>query len=564
MRGEFGESKTCKLCSCAFTIDVTQKEFLEQVSPKFGTRTFLIPSPSLCPSCRLLRRLAYRNQIYVTSFTEVRTGKMVFSMFPQDAPFPVIPNAAWWDEQGWNPLAYARDFDFSGTFFEQWRELRNLVQRPYVNAVLAENSDYCNNVGWSKNCYFVFDAGSIEDSLYLESCVSCKDCVDCSLLADCQLCYDCVNCVRCYQLQSSDHSTDCSASYFLSNCRSCKHCCGCINLRQREYCIFNEQKDRDEYMGFLEKLPLDSLAGRDHLARQVENFYRGHPRPHLYGSRVESCSGNHLHNVKNVYDSFVCHETEDVRFGFLLSQHVKSCQDFTIWGQGAELIYECVVCGDNIFRLAFCNNCWSGASELLYCDSCHGSRSCFGCVSLRKREYCILNKQYTKDAYFETVERILHHMQQTGEWGEFFPATHSHVPYNWTLAQRYAPLTKEACENKSLWWAEQPRISRSDGVAARLLPDEVPASDASIIALSAKSNRPFKIIAEELKRYRQLRVPLPKLSYDERMEDRMRRAGGITLNSRCCDKTGAAILTAHPLDASYPVWEREVLEQNLL
>ena len=58
------------------------------------------------------------------------------------------------------------------------------------------------------------------------------------------------------------------------------------------------------------------------------------------------------------------------------------------------------------------------------------SSDCFGCVSIRNKKYCILNKQYTKEEYEELLPKIIAHMsempfisKQTGTkfaYGDFF------------------------------------------------------------------------------------------------------------------------------------------------
>jgi len=45
----------------------------------------------------------------------------------------------------------------------------------------------------------------------------------------------------------------------------------------------------------------------------------------------------------------------------------------------------------------------------------------FGCIGLKRNEYCVLNRQYSKDEYKKTVLRLIEHMKKTGEYGEFFP-----------------------------------------------------------------------------------------------------------------------------------------------
>lgn len=75
--------------------------------------------------------------------------------------------------------------------------------------------------------------------------------------------------------------------------------------------------------------------------------------------------------------------------------------------------------------------------------------NCFGCVGLKdKKEYCILNKQYSKQEYEELFPKIIKHMQSTGEWGEFLDPTLSLHGYNETLAQEYFPLSEQEAQQR--------------------------------------------------------------------------------------------------------------------
>ena len=85
---------------------------------------------------------------------------------------------------------------------------------------------------------------------------------------------------------------------------------------------------------------------------------------------------------------------------------------------------------------------------MFYCDACQGCKHCFGCVGLTRKEYCVFNKQYTKEAYEEIVPKIIDHMIQTGERGEFFPIELSPFAYNETEAQTYYPLTQTEAQAK--------------------------------------------------------------------------------------------------------------------
>jgi hypothetical protein len=61
-------------------------------------------------------------------------------------------------------------------------------------------------------------------------------------------------------------------------------------------------------------------------------------------------------------------------------------------------------------------------------------------VGLRNKEYCIFNKQYTKEAYEELVVKIIEYMKTTGERGEFFNPSYAPFGYNETIAQNDSPL----------------------------------------------------------------------------------------------------------------------------
>ena len=91
---------------------------------------------------------------------------------------------------------------------------------------------------------------------------------------------------------------------------------------------------------------------------------------------------------------------------------------------------------------------------MYYCELCFGNQNLFGCIGLRHKKYCILNKQYTKEEYEKMVAKIIQHMQQTGEWGEFFPKELSPFAYNETIAYEYFPLEKEEALAKGLRWYE--------------------------------------------------------------------------------------------------------------
>src|SRR3989338_4238415 len=552
----------CHKCQKAFQIKENDLAFYDHVSPVFAGRKYSIPPPINCPHCRQCHRLAFRNQTALFPRTAFPGGEKIFSMYPPSAPFPVMRNEDWFSDR-WNALDYGREYSFEKSFMEQLYELHKVVPRyTAINNIRTENCEYCNNASDDKNCYLTFSMSNAEDCLYSESVWGSKDCVESTLTIESELCYDCTNCTRSFRLQSSFNSENCSDSLFLLNCRNCRDCFGCVNLRNKKYCIWNEQKSKEEYELFLRSFDGSSFQTREKYRKEFEDMTHQHPRPHTIMHQVEDCTGNCVLESRNVKNSNFIQHGENLDNCFNLYDKTNDCRDYTFFGRSAELIYDCCTCGNNISRLIFCYTCRNQSSDLFYCISCDGCKNCFGCVGLWKREYCILNKQYTKDEYEKMATRIIEHMRTTKEWGEFFPVRFNPMPYNSSIAYRYYPISEEEAKLKGYSWYEEDIKDFTDAIKASQLPDGLPETDAPITVKSALSGRPFRITTQEIERYRELNVPLPRESYEERMNKRAQKLGSPQLYERTCATTGKAILTPYPPDSPYIIWDRKEYEDT--
>ncbi len=553
--------KACRSCSNVFEITDDDLAFYERVSPVFNGRKELIPHPTLCPECRLQRRLAFRCPLSVFIRPGYPDGKQIFSMFPPSSAFPVMPNKYWHGDE-WNPSAFSEEISWEQPFLEQFKAFTGRVPQPALAAFNNENCDYCNNLSDNRNCYLVFNTSNAEDCMYCDNAWDSKDCIECTMTMQSQLCYDCTYCIRCYKLQSSEYSEDCSESAFLVFCRSCKHCFGCVNLRRKEYCIFNEQKTKEEYETFMKSFDSTSWSAREVFRNRMEEMAFQHPRPHAILRHTEDVSGNFLQQAKNVRESMFIQYAEDCLRCFNVHEGVRDCRDYTLFGRRAELIYESASCGIDIQRLAFCYQCREGSNSLYYCSSCDACQDCFGSISLRHKRYCIFNRQYTKDEYEQTVPKLIEKMRREGAWGEMFPMDLSPIPYNHSYAQRYFPLTKRQALERGLGWYDKEVEDAKQAVNAGALPDQLPSASEPILARSVSSGRPYRITTKEMEKYHQLGVPLPRYTYDERMELRAKKLGGIRLYERTCMKTGKPILTTYAPDSPYIIWDRDIYEEE--
>ncbi len=551
--------QTCQNCQNTFEITDADLVFYDSVSPIFAGQKYQIPAPTFCPTCRLQRRLAFINQITVYTRTSSISGKRIFSMFPENVPFPVYENDYWWSD-AWSAVDYGRDYDAARPFFEQYQELQNTVPHFALMVLKNEDCDYCNNVSENKHCYLCFNTRRSENCTSCERVVGSVGCMDCYDVGTSERCYNCVACNHCYNLQESQECADCTDSFFLLNCRSCTSCFGCVNLRHAQYQIFNVQHTKEQYDAFMQGMNMASFQTREEWRQKAMEFWLAQPRPHAVMNMVEHVSGNYLFECKNVHDSYFIRNGEDLRYCALAVDGVKNSYDFTTYGDQVELVYESARCGNRFVRSAFCYYSYDGCSDLFYSSYCVGCTDCFGCVGLCKKQYCILNKQYTKEEYGVLVPQIIAQMQSAGEWGEFFPIQSSPTPYNHTFAQRYFPFTKEQIEGGGLRWTPDEAPDIATAIEASALPDIATPVTAAIVVKSVQSGKAFSITPLEVKQYVALNAPLPRTTYIERMRERAKKLGGMTLYERQCAKTGKPILTVIPPDAPWVVWDKDVYE----
>jgi len=418
--------KTCAKCQSSFEITDWDKNFYAKVG---------IPEPKMCPRCRMVRRLQDRNARNLYKRVCNFTGKTMISQHHADTPFPVYSVDAWWSDK-WDAMDHGQDFDFSRPFFEQFQELKNKVPHigQYVIGGTLENSDYTNCTGYIKDCYLIFEADYDEKCFYGNNIYHSNSCAEVAYVTKCELCYECTDCTDCYNLKYSQDCQNCNDSYFLKNCLGCTDSIGCINQVRKKYMIFNKQYTKEEYEKKKVEMRLDTYSGVENLRKQCAEFFSDKIHKNLQGEHNENSFGDHLYNSKNSTFCFDSKDVEDSKYCVKVFNGVKDCMDYNSWGFGAELIYQSSSCGDNIYNIKFCTTCTTNFSNSEYCQQCTSSDYLFGCFGLKKKEYCILNKQYTKEEYFELKEKIIEHMKNTGEWGEYWPQSMCHFGYNETLA----------------------------------------------------------------------------------------------------------------------------------
>jgi hypothetical protein len=224
---------------------------------------------------------------------------------------------------------------------------------------------------------------------------------------------------------------------------------------------------------------------------------------------------------------------------------------------------------------SFVGNC----EHVYYSENMDFASHCFGCIGLRHKKFCILNKQYTEEEYFALLPKIIEHMkkdgngaamnpnqQVSGSWGQFFPPHLSAFAYNETVAQDYYPLTKEQVLAKGWQWHEQvddtPQVKKV--IEASALPVSIADVPDDILNWAIKcevTKRPYRIQQAELSFYRKMGIPIPRRHFDVRHATRHALRNPRRIWERECGKCGKGIKTTYSAERPEIIYCEECYQE---
>ena len=533
---------TCKQCNTGFEITDNDQKFYEQLK---------ISEPTLCPDCRNQRRMSWRNEKTLYKRKCNLCNQDIISIYSPDKPFSVYCQECFWGDK-WDPVEYGQEFDFNKPFFEQFEELQLKVPRLAIVNKQSQNSDYCNYSFANKNCYLTFGNHYEEDCMYGRYSTKNKDCLDYLFTYRSQFCYEISFTKNSYESVYLEHCDGCQSCYFSSDLIGCKHCLFCSNLSHKEYHILNKPYSKEEYFQKLKEYQLETYPGFQKAREFFETeFQTQFPHRTNYQVNCENCIGDNLNHCKNVNQCFDCTNCEDIAYACQIDETYDSI-DMTCMGYDrSEVCFETIGCS-GIFNCLSCDSCWHN-HDLFYCNLCFSAKNCFGCISLKHKNFCILNKPYSKEEYESLKSKIIEHMKKTGEWGEFFSTEISPFAYSETIAQEYFSMPKDDILAKGWKWrkAEDKVLDVKKTIPANRLPDvisEIPDDVLNWAIECEESGRPFKIQKQELAFYRKLKLPLPHYHPDIRFGMRMERRRPRKLWDRKCDKCKIDIKTNYSPD----------------
>ncbi|MFA4975560.1 MAG: hypothetical protein WC577_02665 [Candidatus Paceibacterota bacterium] len=541
------ETKVCQNCKKNFTIEPDDFSFYEKMK--------VLP-PTFCPECRLIRRMTWRNErnLYKRKNNTPENDAEILSMYSSDSPYIIYDKEYWWSDK-WDPLKYGREYNFQKSFFEQFNELLKIVPLQSLQLMNSVKSQYCNYIDNNKNCYLVFGTGFSENTRYSNKSSFSKDSQDLLGSTHNELCFDLMDCFNCFNLVSSENCISCMDSVFLYGCRNCNDCFGCTNLVNKSYCFFNEQLDKKEYIEKVKSLGLENSINIEKVKQKFEKEMRDKAiRRFANITQCINCTGHNINKSKNSKDCFdIDHNAEDSRYT-IHSLEVKD--NYDVYGN-----YKNELCYEGVDNDVGMNNLGTitvySSNNCSYSFTCQASSNLFGCIGLRGKEYCILNKQYSKEEFFKLKLEIIKQMNERPyvglneriyKYGDFFPSEISPWAYNETIAQEYYPLTKEQAIEQGYKWKEKVERDYQIDIKTEDIPNDIKDVDKSIInkviecehkgTCNEQCTEAYKIIGDELSFYKRMNLPIPHLCPNCRHYNRLKQRNPLKLWHRKCMKEG--------------------------
>ncbi len=540
------QTKICQNCKQPFEIELEDFAFYERIK---------VPPPTFCWTCRLQRRLGSRRNARLMYHDECdKCNQKIISMYAPQSPFKVYCLECFHSD-AWDSREYGRDYDFSKTFFEQYYELMKAVPRAQSRTRNSPGTRFSDGSIDCKNCFMCIGGYKSEDCMYSGPIFS-KNVVDSNIVLNGDHVYETYSAFNIFNSKFSYFTDDTLDSSFMFDCKGCTSCFGCINLRNQQYQIFNKKYSKAEYREQMKYWDLGSYAKLREALGRFDELRLSIPHRYAITSNVVDVLGNDIHNTKNCQYCFVTENgVENCKFIYLGGLSLKDSYDLASGGDNSQILYECVGIISSE-RLFFCNGA-NSSHDVEYSEQAIGSSNLFGCVSLKHRQYCILNKQYTPEEYAKLVVKIKEHMQtmpyvdkkgRTYGYGEYFPIEFSPNAYNESWAFEEFPMTKEEALAEGYYWHDKEQEKYRVDIATEKLPDhirDVPDDLANKIIACAHGGTcnelcttAFRIIPEELAFYKHVNVALPRFCPNCRFFARKQKQNPLKLWHRSCMRQG--------------------------
>ena len=582
------EWRTCKWTGEEFPIFQLQKTIEESMGMTY--------QQDISPSAMFRSISMFRNERHLYKNISVKSGKPLITMYSTESKVNVYDTPEFWAE------------DFLSTKQSIPTKLDEMIQAFATLSVQVpklakindrnENAEYANYVGSCKNIYMSFlSYYEAEDVYYSYYTIPGKDIVDCFYIKNADLCYESINVFDSYAIFFSYNINNSQNCYFSFDLDNCHHCLFCHNLRGKSYYIHNTEYSKSEFEAYFSQMKanMKKYSELQKYLTDYQNILSSAIYQHVNQVNSEKCIWDTLVNCNRsilAFDSRESNESVNVRWwpfekclniiGWYADYVVNS------WRVGAG------VAGEMSSRILWCYNTYT-SHDIVSCQDLIWCSHMLFCCGLKNKEYCILNKQFSKQEREELSDAIIKNMKLAGMYGQPLPHELSRFPYNDTVANDLFPIKSVVIgdqikiinpNGEGIVTVLQPDMFISDAILdlggqekikikrrtrdteinipehfqkiwAQDLPDSIDDVDDTIldkVIMCEVSGRPFRIIGPELTFYRKHGLPLPRRHHDIRHQARRDRRPQRNLYLRNCDNCWIEMLSVYKQESEFKVF----------
>ncbi len=288
------------------------------------------------------------------------------------------------------------EYDFSQNFFENFKKVFvNIPKMATIKYGNNENCDYTDTTFWASNSYLSICIGEKAENILYSALayINVKNVLNSvHITLNSENIYFCFQVSRSFNIFYSKNIANSSNIWFSSNLIGCSECIFCDDLENQKYCIENKVYEKEEYF----KLKKEILKQKE----KFINFYKKYPKISKNLSS-ENCIWQGVSFSENIENGYIIERISNWRNvsfsdGNPLSSNIYDCFDITHLDEG----YGWMWCGqwsDNMYIGANA----SSSSHIYYSYFMWNCSFCLGCIWLKNKSFCILNKEYSKEEWYE-------------------------------------------------------------------------------------------------------------------------------------------------------------------
>lgn len=555
------ETRACQRCAKDFVLDENDFSFYAKMK---------VPAPNVCPECRFKMRAMWRNEMTLYSGRKCDLcGNGIVTMYNPKSPYKVFCLDCYKSDK-WNPNEYAREYDLTRPFFDQFNELLKVVPKALLFDAAAYGpnvrSDYTNASANLKDCYFVFNTGPAENTLYARGTDDTNDVSDAYFCTKDEQSYEILNTHECNKTYWAQNLKGCVECYLCEDLSGCMNCFGCVGLRNKSYYIYNEKVSKQEFETFI----ADFSGSYTRYLEELEKFKKFRLQfPKRVNHNINSVNsiGDYLNETKNVNESFeIRGGGEESKFCFSC-KGVKDSYGLTGYAVKSEMLLECVSTGFSSRVIG--SYAVDQSQDVEYSFSCRSnSRYLIGCDSMRKAQYCILNKQYSKEEYEKIRAHIIQELTELGVYGLMLPPEIAPFGYNETIGQDNIAMTKEEANMLGFHWEDDIQMTKGkETIQPEAIPDHIRDVSDSItneILKCIGCERNYKITAQEFQFYKKMNLPIPRKCFYCRHRARIALRGPYKFWDRTCACCSRAIVTNYAPERPEIVYCESCYQQEVI